>query len=155
MRSILRGPGQIQLYSTGALVYPILTMNKTTVRALLTLAFACSFLTGCTYTSITNLTPSRYPRNADGLYPFQVEWASNQQSLQRDSLKPSVIIGMETYPLQPTPMLKNRWEALVPVPADKAVVNYRYKFDYDYLGVPARRPNSKLSAPYQLQIQEK
>lgn len=130
-------------------------MKLNSVRGLLATALVAVLLCGCTYTSISNLTPSRYPKNTDGLYLFQVEWDSNQQSLKRDTLKPYVVIGTESYPLQKTPMMKNRWEAMVPIPGDKPVVNYRYKFDYEYLGIPARRPNSKLSDPYQIQIQEK
>ena len=109
---------------------------------------------GCT-TTITNLTPSQQPRNATGLYPFAVAWESSQQSLRKDTLKACVMVGLDTYPMQPAPMVKNRWETLVAVPADKDIVHYRFKFDYDYLSIPARKSNSRLSTPYQLKIVEK
>lgn len=135
------------------LVYRNGNMKKASVRLLLPLLALSTLFAGCTSTTITNLTPSRYPKNPNGLYPFHVEWRSNQQSLRKESLKPYVVIGMESYPMQPTPLLKNRWETLIPVPSDKPVVNYRFKFDYEYKSIPVRRPNSKLSQPYQLQIQ--
>ena len=112
-------------------------------------------LVGCGTTAITNLTPSRLPRKDNGQYAFGVEWASRQQSLIKDSIKPYVIIGLDQYPMQRTPLLTNRWETLVPIPADKDSVIYRYKFDYEYQGFPARHPESKLSKVYQLFLLEK
>ena len=112
-------------------------------------------LVGCGTTAITNLTPSRLPRKDNGQYAFGVEWASRQQSLIKDSIKPYVIIGLDQYPMQRTPLLTNRWETLVPIPTDKDSVIYRYKFDYEYQGFPARHPESKLSKVYQLFILEK
>jgi hypothetical protein len=125
------------------------------MKKLWPVALVALLLAGCTSTTITNLTPSRLPRNANGLYPFQAAWKSNQQSLRQESIKPYVVIGLDSYPMQPTPLVKNRWETLVPVPADKTVVNYRFKFDYEYNSIPIPRPNSKLSTPYQLQVLEK
>jgi len=112
-------------------------------------------LVGCGTTAITNLTPSRLPRKDNGQYAFGVEWASRQQSLIKDSIKPYVIIGLDQYPMERTPLLTNRWETLVPIPTDKDSVIYRYKFDYEYQGFPARHPESKLSKVYQLFILEK
>ena len=134
-------------------MYRNVTMKKASIRLLLPLLAIATLLAGCTSTSITNLTPSRYPRNPNGLYPFHVELKSNQQSLRRESIKPFVVIGMDAYPMQPTAMMKHRWETLVPVAADKPVVNYKFKFDYDYNSIPIRRPNSKMSQPFQLHIQ--
>jgi len=108
-------------------------------------------LAGCS-TTVTNLTPSRQERVASGLYPFEVVFDSNQQSMRKETIKPSVIVGSESFPMKRAPMLKNRWETLVPVPAGKGVVNYRYKFDFDYNSVPQRRSSSVLSSPYQLRI---
>lgn len=107
---------------------------------------------GCTTSTISNLTPSRQPRNANGLYSFEVAFATRQQSLRKETLRPQVVIGLDTYPMRPTSLVQNRWETLVPIPADKEKVYYRIKFDYDYNSVPIRRGNSKLSPPYELQI---
>jgi len=52
-------------------------------------------------------------------------------------------------------MLSNRWEALVPVPPDKKILNYSFKFDYLYNAIPEARADSKLSPPYQLEIIER
>jgi hypothetical protein len=113
-------------------------------------------LSGCSTPTITNLTPSRLPRNASGLYPFEVAWDSSQQSLRKESIRPYVVVGLEPpYPMQPAPILKNRWETLVPIPAGQKFIHYQYKFDYDYNSIPVRRSNSKLSAPYQLEIIDK
>lgn len=124
-------------------------MKKALVPGLL----ATLLCAGCTTSSVTNLTPGRQGRNDNHLYNFQVEWHSNQQSLRKESLTPFVVIGMDTYPMQPTPMMPNRWEAHIPIPPTNAIVNYRYKFEYEYFSVPARRKDSRLSPPYQLEIQ--
>ena len=112
-------------------------------------------LVGCGTTAITNLTPSRLTRKDNGQYPFAVEWNSRQQSLVKDSIKAYVVVGLDQYPMQRTPMLTNRWETLVPVPAEKDIVTYRYKFDYEYLGFSNRKLDSKLSKYYQLFILDK
>ncbi len=109
-------------------------------------------LAGCTTSGITNLTPSRLPRKDNGQYAFTVEWTSRQQSLVRDSIKAYVIVGLDQYPMERTPLLTNRWETLVPVPAEKDIVTYRYKFDYEYRGFPTHELDSKLSRYYQLFI---
>ena len=112
-------------------------------------------LIGCATSQITNLTPSRLPRKDNGQYPFGVEWASRQQSLIKDSIKAYVVIGLDQYPMQRTPLLTNRWETLVPIAGDKDGAIYRYKFDFEYQGFPARQQDSKLSKVYQLFILDK
>ena len=109
-------------------------------------------LVGCATSSITNLTPSQHPRSATALYPVEAVWKSSQQSVVHDSVKPYVVIGLEAFPMQPTPLLKNRWEAQVPVPANKDHIFYQFKFDYEFKGMPARRADSLLSPEYRLDI---
>ena len=106
---------------------------------------------GCA-TNITNLTPSTQKRNANALYPFEVDFDTSERCIQHDTLKPSVVIGGQLYPMEPAMMLKDRWETLIPVSPDKEYVNYRFKFDYDYTSIPHRRPGSILSRSFQLKI---
>ena len=65
------------------------------------------------------------------------------------------MIGSELYPMQPAPMLKNRWEAQVPIAASTNYVYYRYKFDYDYDRIGKAGEGSRLSPTYQLEIVDK
>ncbi|HAV65003.1 MAG TPA: hypothetical protein DCY13_21855 [Verrucomicrobiales bacterium] len=109
-------------------------------------------LVGCTTSSITNLTPGQQVRNSTGLYPVEAVWKSRQQSLVKDSVKPFVVVGLEAYPMRPTPLLNNRWETLIPIPAEKDHVYYQFKFDYEYKGFPARRSDSQLSKEYRLDL---
>jgi len=113
------------------------------------------FLAGCASTSITNLTPRQLLREANGLYPFEVALDTNQQTLKHDTVKPYVLVGSRVYPMQSALMLKNRWEALVPIPATNKFVSYRYKFDYNYNRFGERGADSRLSPQYQLEITEK
>lgn len=107
---------------------------------------------GCATNSITNLTPSQQVRNNTGLYLVEAMWKSRQQSVVQDSIKPFVVVGLEAYPMRPTPLLNNRWETLIPIPADKSHIYYQFKFDYEYKGMPARRPDSLLSREYRLDV---
>jgi hypothetical protein len=111
-------------------------------------------VSGCS-TTISNLTPTQHPRNADNLYPFEVTFDTNQKTVREHSLKPFVMIGSQLYPMQPAPMLKNRWEAQVPIGANTNHVYYRYKFDYEYDRIPKPGESSRLSPEYQLEIVDK
>jgi len=117
------------------------------------LAVAC-LAAGCSST-ITNLTPKTQARNPAGLYPVEVRWDSNQRSIRKESVKPYVIIGFESYPMQRTALTTNRWETLVLVPTNAHFVNYRFKFDYLCDGIPVARPDSRLSPAFQMEVVDK
>jgi len=103
-------------------------------------------------TTITNLTPTTEMRNADNLYRIEYQWDTTEQSIRPDSIRPFVLVGFDTYEMQPTLKMTNRWEALVPVPAEKNVIVYRFKVDYEYarFGEPGKA--SKTSPEYKLYI---
>lgn len=111
-------------------------------------------LLGCT-TTITNLTPSIQVRNPEGLYPIEAAWQTRKGRIRHESLKGSVLVGNESYPLQPTPLVSNRWETLVSIPADKDTIFYQFRFDYQYDHYPQRQSNSIASTPQRLKIKEK
>jgi hypothetical protein len=55
--------------------------------------------------------------------------------------------------MRPVPMVKNRWEGLVPVPAGETTVTYRFKFDYLYNSIGSSpKPNSITSKVYTLKV---
>ena len=108
-------------------------------------------LTGCT--SITNLTPSHYPRDASGYYRVEAEWDSNRQAVLENSFKPLVVInGLDTVPMLPVPLVDDRWQAYIPVPADKDMVLYHFKIDFRENALGGPRPNSMMSRDYELHI---
>lgn len=112
-------------------------------------------LTGCVSSTITNLTPSRLPHHATGLYPVEVAWDTREQAVRQHSLTPVVIIDTETYPMRPTRGITNRWEAVVPVPAGQKSLYYRFKFDYQKNDFGGPRRNSQLTRTYKLDILDK
>lgn len=114
---------------------------------------AALLLTGCS-TTITNLTPRVQPRNSAGLYPVEIAFNSNLKALKPETIRPYVQVGEDNYLMRRTPNVKDRWETLIPVAGESATVNYRVKVDFQYDAMPEPRPNSALSAPFQLQIQE-
>jgi uncharacterized protein YceK len=132
----------------GARAIKIKLMSK--INKLCLLSLLPALLAGCS--SITNLTPTQYPRDASGYYRVEAMWKSNQRVIRPNSFKPLVVVDLKTYPMQPVPLVKDRWEAFLPVPPDKDVVRYHYKFDFmeDAFGKP--KGDSLMSAPYQLNI---
>ncbi len=110
-------------------------------------------LAGCTSATFTRLSPDLQPRNSNNLYPVEVEFNSQQEALRWDSIKPFVVANGEAYELRPVPVVENRWEGLLPVPADKNEVTYRFKFDYLYNNFDSvPQPNSESSPNYTLKI---
>lgn len=117
---------------------------------------AAVMLVGCGTTStVTLLSPRTQVRNAEGLYPVEIEFRSNMQALKKETLKPYLQVGENNYPMRRTPRLDTRWETLLPVPATNSVMDYRVKVDFEYNAIPDPRSNSVLSQPYRLQIKEK
>src|SRR5262249_19549138 len=108
-------------------------------------------LSGCT-ASFTNLTPKQQVRNSNNLYPVEVAFTTRQQSLRWDSIKPQIMVGQEFYPMHATPLMPNRWEGLVPVPAGTSVVHYRYKSDSNYNALGPPQPDSAISQEYTLKV---
>ena len=113
-----------------------------------------ALLGGCTTSSVTNLTPRLQTRNGDNAYPVEIEFKTNLRTIRRETIRPYVQIGDDNYLMRQTPVVKNRWETLVPVPPDQSFVNYRVKVDFSYNALQEPKVNSVLSSPYQLQITE-
>ena len=153
LRSRKAAEEEIQLYKPFDVVSRCRPMAI--LKKYLLLLFVPALMIGCATPNITNLTPSRLPRKDNGQYPFETQLNSRQQSLIKESVKAYVIVGLDQYPMQRVPMLTNRWETLVPIPSDQNVVTYRFKFDYDYRGIPTHQSDSKVSKHYQLYILDK
>jgi hypothetical protein len=110
-------------------------------------------LAGCTTGMFTRLTPGQQPRNPDNLYPVEAAFDSQQQSLRWDSIKAYVLVNGQPLPMRQVPLVKNRWEGLIPLPAGAQSINYRFKFDYLYNKVgSAPQPNSVTSKIYTLKV---
>jgi len=109
-------------------------------------------LAGCISSTISNLSPKQTRRTADGLYPLEVRWDSNERALDQGSLTPYVVVDARFFAMQRTPLTTNRWETLVPVPAGQRFLNYHFKFDYRRHGFGKQLPDSRLSPNYQLEI---
>lgn len=74
-------------------------------------------LAGCTTTgTFTRLTPAQQSRNPDNQYAVEAAFDSQQQSLRWDSIHAFVLVNGQSLPMRPVPLVKNRWEGLVPVP---------------------------------------
>ena len=113
-------------------------------------------LAGCTTNgTFTRLTPVQQPRNPDNLYPVETAFDSQQQSLRWDSIEAYVLVNGQALPMRRVPLVKNRWEGLVPLPPGANSVSYRFKFDYLYNNFgSAPKPNSIVSKVYTLRVVE-
>jgi len=107
-------------------------------------------LAGCS--SITNLTPSQYPRDPSGFYRVEAMWKSNRSVIRPDSFTPQVVVDFQNYPMKAVPLVKDRWEAFIPVPTDKDSVRYHYKFDFSDYAFGKPKGDSLMSASYLLSV---
>jgi hypothetical protein len=107
---------------------------------------------GCAAT-FTNLTPLQQTRKANSLYPVEVALTSQQQSLRWESIHPYILVNGQLYDMRLTPLMTNRWEGFVPVPAGANGATYRYKFDYLYNNFTSPpKHDSAYSSAYKLTI---
>ena len=111
-------------------------------------------LAGCS-SAVTNLTPSRLTRNSDGTYHLEAAWRTTEQAIRAETIQPSVVVGMDSYPMRPELVVKDRWEAFVPVPPDQKLLHYRFKFDFYRNTIPAPVGDNKWSPGYTLEIVDK
>jgi hypothetical protein len=102
----------------------------------------------------SNLSAQRQVRNKENLYPVEVEFDSRQQSLRWESVKAYVIVGKESYEMRKIHLMNNRWEALVPIPANVNTIAYHYKFDYLYNDFGGPKQGSASTQTYALEIVE-
>ncbi len=126
-----------------------------TIRKLVPVLLLLLLPVGCVTNTITNLTPRQLSRNANGLYLFEVALDSNQQTLRDETIQAQVLIGMNSYPMEPVLMLKNRWEALVPHAATNRIVNFQFKLNYTYNRFGSPGTASILSQSYSVEIIDK
>jgi hypothetical protein len=117
------------------------------------LAFVCLplLLVGCV-TTLTNLTATSQPRSPNNLYLIEYQWDTTEQAIKPDTIKPYVVVGFDTYAMQQTARMTNRWEVYVPVPPDKDVLNYHFKVDYEFARFGKPGQASKSSEEYKLYI---
>jgi hypothetical protein len=109
-------------------------------------------LTGCAG-QFTRLTPLQQPRNPSNMYPVEVAFNSDQQSLRWETIQPFVLVNGQPYQLHQVPIVKNRWEGYVPVPLGVNQIEYRFKFDYKYNAVGTTpQSDSTYSPKYKLTI---
>jgi uncharacterized protein YceK len=128
-------------------------VNDIKMKKIFCLLLLPVLLAGCT--SITNLTPSQLPRDPSGSYRVEAQWDSDRATIRADSFRPLVVIGFSTYPMNRVPIVQDRWEAFIPVPADKDFILYRYKFDFEVNAISQPRADSLMSPEYSLKIVEK
>jgi hypothetical protein len=109
-------------------------------------------LAGCA-SQFTRLTPLEQPRNPNNLYPVEVAFNSQQQTLRWETIQPYVLVNGAPYALRQVAQVQRRWEGIIPVPAGVNTVNYRFKFDYKYNAVGSKpKPGSAFSPVYKLTI---
>jgi hypothetical protein len=126
-------------------------MMRTIAKSLLLLLLPV-FLVSCATTSITNLTPSSYPRNPTGQYMVEMAVDTTQQTFIPSTVTPTVVVGFQSYPMRPTKKTQNRWEGLVPIPANKDAISYHFKVDYEYQKFGKTGKGSLLSPEYGLTV---
>jgi len=111
------------------------------MKKLFILLMAPLIMMGAGCSSTTNLTASQATRNATGLYPVEFKWNTQRKAVKPDSVKAVVIVGDQSYPMDPVPLVKDRWQGNIPVAPGAQVVEFHFRVDYlvDSFG----KPNAK------------
>ncbi len=122
------------------------------MKKLLVLLLAPVVLAGCS--SVSNLTPSKYPRNAASTYTVEAKWKTNRQAVEPEIITPVILVGDQAYPMQAVPLVKDRWEGQLPVAPGQTTVQYRFKFNYKVNAMPHPKAESTLSPVYRLDVSE-
>jgi hypothetical protein len=115
------------------------------------LGLMAALFTGCA-TSVTNITSTSQLRNANNQYLIEFQWDTSEQAIMPDTVQPFVVTGFDTYEMRPVLRMTNRWEAYIPVPADKNVVVYSFKVDYETRAFGKPQKRSRNSEEYKLYI---
>jgi hypothetical protein len=121
------------------------------LKRFLCLVFMPLLLSGCTG-MLTNLTPQQQVRNANNVYPVEVALSSRQQTMRWQSIRPQILVGKETFPMTPTPLMTNRWEGIIAAPAGANILHYKYRFDFDFNAFGKPQQDSMTSPEYTLRI---
>lgn len=100
-----------------------------------------------------NLTPRTVEPTKADVYRFEVQWDTPRRGANGPDVRAYVMIDEALHPLERMVGTKDRWEGNVPVPSDKPVVSYRYKFEYSYPTLMGRSPENEVSLPYFLDLQ--
>jgi len=82
----------------------------------------------------------------------EVAMSTRQGTIRWDSIEASIMVGTNRYPMRSTPLMTNRWEGLVPVPAYTNQALYRYRLDFLYNDFGGAKRDSALSDQYRLLI---
>jgi hypothetical protein len=125
------------------------------MRKIALFAALLAIVVGCGTSRVTNLTTTRVPRNATGMYPVEFAWDTTQQTVIAGTVKPYVVVGFDFYPMRQALGISNRWETVIPVSADKNSVIYHFKVDYEYRTFGKPDKSSRLSPSYKLEIVDK
>ena len=107
---------------------------------------------GCASSQNTNLTPRSAAPSPESTYLFETTFRTHRRGVPPENVKAWVVMGLNLYPMQPVPNTENRFEALLPLPTDRPVLRYRYKFEFTYPGVLDNKVNSTMSPEYELQV---
>ncbi len=123
------------------------------LKKILPLLLVPLLLGGCA-AMITNLTPKQQARNSNNSYTVEVAFDSRQHAIRWDTVKPEIVVGNDYYEMRATPLMTNRWEGQIPIPAGTSVVHYRYKFDYQKYSFGTPTTDTEYSPVYTLHILE-
>ena len=111
-------------------------------------------LGGCARATLTNLTVSSQPRDANGLYRVEIIWEDTANTVRHEPVQPVVLVGTNAFPVHRTALVSSRWETLLPVAEDAQGVTYRIRVDWKFNAIPVPEANSKMSKSFQLQIKD-
>jgi hypothetical protein len=120
------------------------------LKNLLPVLLLSLFAAGCT--SLGNLSPGQYPRNASGFYRVEASWKTREANIIPDSIVATVLVNDESYGMQRVPVVQDRWEGYIPIPPAADEIRYRFKFVFEHNQIGRHVPDSLMSPEYVIKI---
>jgi len=118
---------------------------------LIFLAAASLFLAGCEMT-LSNLTAQKMAQNPSNLYTIAVEAQVLDSAVVADSVRATIVIDGQTYPMKPNPMRPSIFEYDYKMPRGRSEAKYYVVVYYDVKRATSTAHLSKRSDLYTLSL---
>lgn len=107
-------------------------MKQALLKQLLPFSVLLFALAGCQSVRLSNLTPAQIAENPSGIYTFTVRAETTTPTVEDESMRATITINGETYPMTRVPGEALLFEFDYRMPAGQDAVKYYYTVNYEY-----------------------
>ncbi len=118
----------------------------------LTFLGVLALLTGCSQTTLSNLTPQRLPENPSGIYTFTMSSGVDQNKVVDDTLKAEMVVNGQPLRMFPVAGSASLYELDFRMPPGQSEVRYFYQMSYQTRDSGLVRDHEEKSQLYTSQL---